>query len=86
MQDAVDQNLTRSIGVSNFSPEKIDEWFSDARIYPAVNQVRQETTVISQQRFHGTVNVAGPSSSFMRAPGRTTEDEGPAGMLEPCSL
>lgn len=39
MQDAVDRNLTRSIGVSNFSPEKIDEWFSDARIYPAVNQV-----------------------------------------------
>lgn len=42
MQDAVDRNLTRSIGVSNFSPEKIDEWFSDARIYPAVNQVKHD--------------------------------------------
>ena len=29
----------KSIGVSNFSPEKIQEWFSDARIFPAVNQV-----------------------------------------------
>ena len=38
--EAVDLNLTRSIGVSNVSPEKIDEWFSDARIQPAVNQVR----------------------------------------------
>ncbi len=39
MMQAVDENLTRSIGVSNFSPQKITEWFSDARIYPAVNQV-----------------------------------------------
>ena len=44
MQEAVDQGLTRSIGVSNFSPEKIDEWFSNARIYPAVNQARQPCT------------------------------------------
>ncbi|KAK9866609.1 hypothetical protein WJX84_000733 [Apatococcus fuscideae] len=39
MQDVVDQGLAKSIGVSNFSPEKIEEWFSGARMYPAVNQV-----------------------------------------------
>lgn len=38
MEDCVDKGLVRSIGVSNFSPEKIKEWFSEARIFPAVNQ------------------------------------------------
>ena len=39
MEGVVDQGLTRSIGVSNFSPDKIEDWFQDARIPPAVNQV-----------------------------------------------
>ena len=53
MQEAVDQGLTRSIGVSNFSPEKIDEWFSNARIYPAVNQARQPSTLVVQLKGEG---------------------------------
>lgn len=39
MEAVVDAGLTRGIGISNFSPEKITDWFSDVRIYPAVNQV-----------------------------------------------
>ncbi|KAK9866614.1 hypothetical protein WJX84_005810 [Apatococcus fuscideae] len=39
MEGVVDAGLTKSIGISNFSPEKITKWFSDVRIYPAVNQV-----------------------------------------------
>lgn len=39
LEKAVDQGLVRSIGVSNFSPQKIDALFKDARIQPAVNQV-----------------------------------------------
>ncbi len=41
MEGVADKGLARAIGISNFSPEKITEWFSDARIYPAVNQVKQ---------------------------------------------
>ena len=40
MEDCVDKGLVRSIGLTNFSPEKIEKWFSDARMFPAVNQVR----------------------------------------------
>lgn len=39
MEDLVDRGLVRSIGVSNFSPEKIQEILQNARITPAVNQV-----------------------------------------------
>ena len=39
MEDCVDKGLARSIGTTNFSPEKIEDWFSDARMFPAVNQV-----------------------------------------------
>ena len=39
MEECVDKGLVRSIGVSNFSPEKIEAFFSDAKIFPAVNQV-----------------------------------------------
>ena len=40
MESLVDQGLVRSIGVSNFSPEKIQKLMDTARIRPAVNQVR----------------------------------------------
>ena len=40
MEDLVDRGLVRSIGVSNFSPEKIQAILESARIRPAVNQVR----------------------------------------------
>lgn len=39
MESLVDQGLVRSIGVSNFSPEKIQTVLDSARIQPAVNQV-----------------------------------------------
>ncbi|KAK9813466.1 hypothetical protein WJX73_000483 [Symbiochloris irregularis] len=39
LEAAADQGLTRSIGLSNFSPQKIDEYFKDVRIKPSVNQV-----------------------------------------------
>ena len=40
MEALVDQGLVRSIGVSNFSPEKIQTVLDSARIQPAVNQVQ----------------------------------------------
>ena len=40
LEALVDAGLVRSIGVSNFSPEKVEQWFNRARIRPAVNQVR----------------------------------------------
>ena len=43
MEDLVDRGLVRSIGVSNFSPEKIQAILESARIRPAVNQVRLQT-------------------------------------------
>ena len=39
MEDLVDKGLVKSIGVSNFSPEKIQILMEGARIKPAVNQV-----------------------------------------------
>ena len=39
LERAVDEGLVRSIGLSNFSPEKTEKWLKDARIKPAVNQV-----------------------------------------------
>ena len=39
MENLVDRGLVRSIGVSNFSPEKIQIILQNARIQPAVNQV-----------------------------------------------
>ncbi|KAK9865658.1 hypothetical protein WJX84_006366 [Apatococcus fuscideae] len=39
LERAVDEGLVRSIGLSNFSPEKTEKWLKDARIKPSVNQV-----------------------------------------------
>ena len=41
MESTVDKGLVKSIGISNFSSKKTDEWFSDARIQPAINQVHR---------------------------------------------
>ena len=43
MEELVDQGLVKSIGLSNFSPEKIQELLKTARIRPAVNQVRSSS-------------------------------------------
>ena len=39
MEGAVDKGLVRSIGVSNYSPEKIQAWYGNVRIPVSVNQV-----------------------------------------------
>lgn len=39
MEDLVHKGLVKSIGVSNFSPEKIQALLETATIRPAVNQV-----------------------------------------------
>ena len=38
---AVEQGLTKGIGVSNFSPKKIDQILQSAKIPPAINQVER---------------------------------------------
>ena len=52
LERAVDEGLVRSIGLSNFSPEKTDKWLKDARIKPAVNQVKAHSLIASTVR-HG---------------------------------
>ena len=52
MESLVDQGLVRSIGVSNFSPEKIKSILKSARIKPAVNQVRMHQHGISSAITH----------------------------------
>lgn len=44
MEELVEQGLIKSIGLSNFSPQKIESFISDVKIRPAVNQVRFEPT------------------------------------------
>ncbi|SDR29924.1 aldo/keto reductase [Pseudovibrio sp. Tun.PSC04-5.I4] len=39
LEECFDEGLARSIGVSNFSPKKLEELILDARVTPAVNQV-----------------------------------------------
>ncbi|KAK9793721.1 hypothetical protein WJX73_010217 [Symbiochloris irregularis] len=39
MEGVAKKGLARSIGISNQSPEKIEKWFSNVTIYPAVNQI-----------------------------------------------
>lgn len=39
MEGFVEQGLVKSIGVSNFSPEKIQSFMPGAKIRPSVNQV-----------------------------------------------
>jgi 2,5-diketo-D-gluconate reductase A len=40
MQRALERGLTRSIGVSNFTPEDLDELLAVADVPPAVNQIQ----------------------------------------------
>lgn len=41
LEKCVEEGLIKSIGVSNFSPEKIQTFMPDAKIRPAVNQVQR---------------------------------------------
>lgn len=48
LEKCVEEGLIRSIGVSNFSPEKIEKFIlPDAKIRPAVNQVHPTTHTIT---------------------------------------
>ena len=49
LEACVEKGLVKNIGISNFSHAKIDAWFSGAKIYPAVNQVRSD--FLSMQVF-----------------------------------
>ena len=40
LEKCVEEGLIKSIGVSNFSPEKIETFMPGAKIRPAVNQVQ----------------------------------------------
>lgn len=39
LEELVEHGLVKSIGVSNFSPEKIESFMTGAKIRPSVNQV-----------------------------------------------
>ncbi len=51
MEELVDRGLVKSIGVSNFSPEKIKAILEHARIRPAVNQVSQHDLLLTTISF-----------------------------------
>ncbi len=63
LEEAVDQKLVRSIGLSNHSPDEIDEVLSYARIPPAVDQVElhpwfQQDALLTYGRKRNIVIVA----------------------------
>ncbi|XP_045771648.1 aldo-keto reductase AKR2E4-like isoform X1 [Maniola jurtina] len=63
MEDAKDQNLTRSIGVSNFNITQIQRLWDNCRIKPAVNQIEVNPTItqdelINWSKEHGVVIMA----------------------------
>ena len=45
LEEAFDQKLVRSIGVSNFSPQNIEELMKTAKVKPAVNQINIHPTL-----------------------------------------
>src|SRR5436190_2863286 len=60
MQRARERGLTRSIGVSNFSVEELDQLVAVARVAPAVNQIqfnpfRNRAALVDACRSHGIV-------------------------------
>ena len=56
LEKCVEEGLIKSIGVSNFSPEKIESSIlPKAKIRPAVNQV----TIPTLQAFAGTNDIVG---------------------------
>lgn len=46
LEKCVEEGLIKSIGVSNFSPEKIETFMPGAKIRPAVNQVRYHCPIL----------------------------------------
>ncbi|MEH6784125.1 MAG: aldo/keto reductase [Alcanivorax jadensis] len=81
MEALVDNNLTRQIGVSNFSVTKLEDLVSKARLKPAMNQIElhpylQQTAMLrfcQQQGIHLTAY--SPLGSSDRPAGLKAEDE-----------
>ena len=46
LEKCVEEGLIKSIGVSNFSPEKIEDFMPGAKIRPAVNQVHYNHSIL----------------------------------------
>ena len=57
MEELVEQGLIKSIGVSNFSPQKLESFISDVKIRPAVNQVCLQTPFSARKLIQHTVTV-----------------------------
>ncbi len=81
MEALVDNNLTRQIGVSNFSVKKLQDLIGKARYKPAMNQIElhpylQQKGMLAfcqQQGIHLTAY--SPLGSFDRPAGLKAEDE-----------
>lgn len=81
MEALVDNNLTRQIGVSNFSVKKLQELIGKARYKPAMNQIelhpylqqKEMLAFCQQQGIHLTAY--SPLGSFDRPAGLKAEDE-----------
>ncbi|MBO0812723.1 MAG: aldo/keto reductase, partial [Microlunatus sp.] len=55
MQDALEQGLAKSIGVSNFQPDHLDKVVADGGVVPAVNQIEIHPTFANQAAVDGSL-------------------------------
>jgi 2,5-diketo-D-gluconate reductase A len=58
MQDALEQGLTKSIGVSNFQPAHLDKLVADGGVVPAVNQIEVHPTFANQRAVDASLKHA----------------------------
>lgn len=82
MEDAVDEGLTRHIGVSNFSIKKLEALLADARIKPEMNQVEshpylQQQPLFDYCRKNGLHFTAYSPLGSMDRPARLKKEEEP---------
>lgn len=81
MEDAVEQGLTKHIGVSNFSVKKLKDLIADCNIKPEVNQIElqpylQQNDMLEFCRKENILLTAySPLGSKDRAPGMKAKDE-----------
>lgn len=55
MQDALEQGLTKSVGVSNFQPDHLDKIIEATGKVPAVNQIELHPTFANQAAVDGSL-------------------------------
>lgn len=81
MEDLVDKDMTRQIGVSNFSVKKLQALTDQARLKPAMNQIElhpylQQNAMLDFCREQGIhLTAYSPLGSFDRPAGLKAEDE-----------